>query len=114
MFSLIGAAQEAPEVIGGTANTGTSVSSSSALTAAGGSFIGAGFLMNDGAQTFNTTSGGSGSWTEHYGAGGAVETLNNDLGQVSSILNQSGSVTPSISWTTADSAAMNAIRVDPA
>jgi hypothetical protein len=113
MYSLIGASQTAPQVVGGTVNTGTTLAST-ALTAAGGSFIAAAWQMNSGTTVYNAPTGGTGTWTLRFGAGGVQEPNNDDRVQIADLLNQSGSVTPSISWTGAQFGAMNAIRVNPA
>jgi hypothetical protein len=114
MYSLIGVAQVAPQTSGGTVNTGTTLSAASALTAAGGSFVAAVYQMNDSAVLFNAPAGGSGTWTVRFGVNGVAEPNNADRIQIADLLNQSGSVTPSISWTGAEFGAMHSIRVNPA
>ena len=79
------------------------------ITAAGGSFIGSVILNNGNADI--TPAGGSGSWTAVVDAS---ETLNSDWCFIGYLLNQTGSVTPSGSWTGSSESAINAIRVDPA
>ena len=106
-IALKGAAQSAPAFAGANA-TSTSVASA-ALTAAGGSFIGSVILNNGNADI--TPAGGSGGWTAVVDAS---ETLNTDWCFIGYLLNQTGSVTPSGSWTGSSESAINAIRVNPA